>query len=70
MHGDADGRRVAGEVCLVAGDDGGLAGGAEDLAAVVERDGACGGLHVQDDGDFVDGWLRAFGHVDGNEGSY
>lgn len=67
-HGDADGQGVVGEVCLVAGGDGGLAGGAEHLAAVVEQDGACGGLHVQDDGDPVDGWRGAVGHVGGVQG--
>ena len=67
-HGDADGQGVIGEVCLVAGGDGGLAGGAEHLAAVVEQDGACGGLHVQDDGDPVDGWRGAVGRVGGVQG--
>ena len=69
-HGDADGQGVVGEVCLVAGGDGGLAGGAEDLNAVIERNGACGGLHVQDDGDPVDCWRGAVGHVGGDEGLY
>ena len=32
-----------------------MVGCAEDLAAVVEQDGACRGPHVQDDGDAVDG---------------
>ena len=45
-----------------------MAGGAEDLAAVVEQDGACGGLHVQDGGDPVDGRRGAVGHVGGDEG--